>query len=150
MAASALRPSPKTTPSRSSTQSWSSNPGQVTEDGSRNPALVLASENQQQSSAKVLTLPPQQHQQTDIQTQSASSPLDQPQNGSGQYQPTGNNLEPPTVDALGQCRPTGNDQTPLAGDDLNSTVTVDAQLTHLVSRDDAAHQQHTTLLHQDA
>ena len=49
-----------------------------------------------------------------------ASSLDQPQNGSGQYQPT------------------GNDQTPLAGDDLTSTAIVDAQLTHLISRDDAA------------
>ena len=32
----------------------------------------------------------------------------------------------------------GNDQTPLAGDGLNSTVIVNAQLTHLISRNDAA------------
>ena len=44
MAASALRRSAKTTPNRTSTHSWPSNSGQVTQDGSRNPALVLASE----------------------------------------------------------------------------------------------------------
>ena len=35
-------------------------------------------------------------------------------------------------------RPDGNNETPLAGDDLNSDVIVNAQLTHLISRDDAA------------
>ena len=135
MAASALRRSAKTTPNRTSTHSWPSNSGQVTQDGSRNPALVLASE-QLQSSASNLTLPQQQNQQAGTQTQSAFS-LDQPQNGSVQYQPTGNNREPPTTDALGQYQPTGNDQTPLAREDLNSDAIVDAQLTHLISRDDA-------------
>ena len=101
----------------------------------RNPALVLAAEHQQQSYAKDHTLPPQQ-QQTGIQTQSAS-PLNKPHTGSGQYQPTGNNQEPPTVDALGQYQPTGNDLTPFAGVDLSSTVIFNAQLTHLISRDDA-------------
>ena len=33
--------------------------------------------------------------------------------------------------------PTGNNETPLAGVDLNSDAIVDAQLTHLISRDDA-------------
>ena len=118
MAAAALRHSGKTTPSRSSNQSWTPNSGQVTEDGSRNPALLLASE-QQQSSASILTLPQQQNQQAGTQTQSASS-LGQLQKGLGQYQPARNN------------------ETPLAGDDLNSNVIVNAQLTHLISRDDAA------------
>ena len=97
---------------------------------------MLASE-QQQSSASILTLPQQQNQQAGTQTQSASS-LDQPQNGLVQYQLTGNNPEPPTTDALGQYQPAGNNETPLAGDDLNSNVIVNAQLTHLISRDDAA------------
>ena len=131
-----MRRSAKTTPSRSSNQSWSPNSGQVTGDGSRNPALVLASE-QQQSSASILTLPQQQNQQAGTQTQLSSS-LHQPQIGSVQYQPSGNNPEPPTTDALGQYQPTGNNETPLAGDDLNSNVIVNAQLTHLISRDDAA------------
>ena len=104
---------------------------------SRNPALVLASDHEQQSSASNLTLPQQQDQQAGSQTQSASS-LDQPQNGSVQYRPTGNNPEPPTADALGQYQPTGNNETPLARDDLNSDVIVNAQLTHLISRDEAA------------
>ena len=45
---------------------------------------------------------------------------------------------PPTTDALGQYQPAGNNETSLAGDDLNSKVIVNAQLTHLISRDDAA------------
>ena len=79
MAAAALRRSAKTTPSRSSNQSWSPNSGQVTEDRSRHPALVLVSEHEQQSSASNLALPQQQDHQTGIQTPSASSSLDQPQ-----------------------------------------------------------------------
>ena len=141
MAAAALRRSAKTTPNRMSTQSWLSNSGQVTEDGSRNPALVLASE--QQQSASILTLPQQQDQQTGVQMQSAS-PLDQPQIGTVQYQPSGNNLEPPSTDALGQYWPTGNDETPLAGDDLNSDVIDNAQLTHLIFRDDACQSVHVS------
>ena len=157
MAAAALRRSAKTTPNRTLTQSWPFNSGQVTEDGSRNPALVLASE-QQQSSASILAFPQQQNQQAGAQTQSASS-LDQPQIGSVQYQPTGNNLEPPTTDALGQYQPAGNNETPLAGDDLNSDVIVDAAVT-MPCRDRTllmfqtfrcqTHQQYMTLLHQDA
>ena len=112
---------------KSSTQGWSPNSGQVGEDASRNPYLVLASEHEQQSSASNLTLPQQQNQLGGTQTQSASL-LDQPQNGSVQYQPTGNNPEPPTTDALGQYQPTGNNETPLAGDDLNSNV-IDKQST---------------------
>ena len=135
MAAAGFRHSGKSR-AKSSTQGWSPNSGQVAEDASRNPALVLASEHEQQS-ASILTLPQQQNQQAGTQTQLASL-LDQPQIGSVQYQPTGNNPEPPTSDALGQYQPTGNDETPLAGDDLNSNVIVNAQLTHLISRDDAA------------
>ena len=128
MAAAAFRHSGKSR-AKSSTQDWPPNSGQVTEDGSRNPALMLASE-QQQSSASILTLPQQQNQQAGTQTQSASS-LDQQQIGSVQYQPTGNNPEPPTTDVL-------NSETPQTGDDLNSNVIVTAQLTHLISRHDAA------------
>ena len=91
----------------------------------------------QQSSASILPFAEQQNQQVGTQTQSASS-LDQPQIGLVQYQPTGNNPEPPTTDALGQYQPAGNNETPLTGDDLNSDVIVNAQLTHLISRDDAA------------
>ena len=63
--------------------------------------------------------------------------MDQPQNGLIQYQPTGTNPEPPTVRTPGQYQPAGNNETPLAGEDLNSDAIVDAQLTHLISRDDA-------------
>ena len=38
---------------------------------------------------------------------------------------------------MGQYQPAGNNETPLAGDDLNSNVIVNAQLTHVISRDDA-------------
>ena len=130
-----MRRSAKTTPNRKSTQSWPSNSDQVTEDGSRNPALVLASE-QQQSSASMLTLPQQRNQQVGSQTQSDSS-MDQPQKGLRQYQPSGTNPEPPTVRTPGQNQPAGNNETPLAGEDFNSDAIVEAQLTHLISRDDA-------------
>ena len=96
---------------------------------------VLVSEQGQQSSSSCLTLP-QQNQQAGTQMQSASS-MDQLQNGLVQYQPSGRNPEPPTANALGQYQPAGNNETPLARDDLNSDVIVNAQLTHLVSRDDA-------------
>ena len=64
--------------------------------------------------------------------------MDQLQNGLVQYQPSGSNPEPPTSDGLGQYQPAGNNETPLAGDDLNSDAIVNTQLTHLISRDDAA------------
>ena len=64
--------------------------------------------------------------------------MDQLQNGVVQYQPSGTNPEPPTAHASVQYQPAGsNNETPLAGDDLNSNVIVNAQLTHLISRDDA-------------
>ena len=140
MAAAGFRHSGKSR--AKSTQGWFPNSGQVAEDATRNPDLVLASE-QQQLSAIILALPQQQNQQAGTQTQSASS-LDQPQNGLVQYRPTGNNPEPPTTDAMGQYQPAGNNETPLAGDDLNSSVIVNAQLTHLISRDDAAQEQNAS------
>ena len=71
------------------------------------------------------------------QTQSTSS-MDQLQNGLVQYQPSGSNPELPTAHASGQYQPAGNNETPLAREDLNSDAIVDAQLTHLISRDDAS------------
>ena len=121
MAAAGLRKSGKSK-AKSSNESWSPNSGQVTEDGPRNPALVLASEHEQQPPACYLTLPQLRSEQTRMQTQSATSLLDQPQGGSGQHQPTGNN------------------PTSLAGDDLNSTAISDAQLTPPISRDDDTRQ----------
>ena len=116
-AAAALRKSGKSK-ARSSNQSWSPNSGQVAEDGSQSPIGVFVSEQDQQPPACNLTLPQIRNDQTGMHTQSASSPLDQPQGASCQYQPT------------------GNDQTSLAGNDLNSTAIVDAQLTPPVSRND--------------
>ena len=130
-----LRKSGKTR-AKSSTQGRSPNSGQAAEDESGSLVDVLVSERGQQSSSSGLTLP-QQHQQTGTHKQATSS-LDQPQGGLVQYQPTGNNPAPPTTDALGLYQPAGNNETPLAGDDLNSNVIVNAQLTHLISRDDAA------------
>ena len=121
---------------KSSTQGWSPNSGQSAEDPSGSFVDVLVSEQIQQSSSSCLTLL-QQNQQAGTLMQSASS-LDQLQVGSVQYQPTENNPEPPTTDALGQYQPAANNETPLAGNDLNSNVIVNAQLTHLISRDDAA------------
>ena len=63
--------------------------------------------------------------------------MNQPQSGLIQYQPTGTNPAPPTVRTLDQYQPAGHNETPLAGEDLNSDAIVDAQLTHLISRDDA-------------
>ena len=63
--------------------------------------------------------------QTGPQTQPASSVLDQPQGGSGQYQPS------------------GNDPTPHAREGLNSAGIVDAQLTPPTNRDDEAERQDT-------
>ena len=88
---------------KSSTQGWSPNSGQSAEDQSGSFVDVLVSEQGQQSSSSGLTLP-QQNQQAGTQMQSASS-LDQLQNGLVQYQPSGNNPEPPTTDALGQYQP---------------------------------------------
>ena len=122
---------------RSSNHGWSPNSGQAAHDEFGSFVDVLVSEQGQHSSSSGLTLPQQQNQQAGTQTQSASSP-DQPQNGLVQYQPSGSNPEPPTAHASCQYQPAGNNETPLAGDDLNSNVIVNAQLTHLISRDDAA------------
>ena len=120
---------------KSSTQGWSPNSGQAAEDQSGGLVHVLVSEQGQQSSSSGLRFP-QQNQQAGTQMQSASS-MDQRQNGLVQHQPTGSNPGPPTTDTLGEYQPAGNNETPLAGDDLNSNVIVNAQLTHLISRDDA-------------
>ena len=100
---------------------------------------MFVSEHDQQSLACNLMLPQPRNDQTGLHTQSASSLLDEPQGGSGQYQPSGNNPTPLTTGASDQ--PTGNDQTPLAGEGLNSTAIVDAQLTPPISRDDEAERQ---------
>ena len=136
--------SAKTTPRRSSNQSWTPNSGQVTENGSRNPALVLASE-QQQSSESILTLPQQQNQQAGTQMQSASS------------------LEGSNRSRLPRMPWVSNSPLITVKHHSQGTI-VNAQLTHLISRDDAAqgqdapnapdvlmpHQRYMTLLHQDA
>ena len=90
---------------KSSTQDWSPHSGQAAEDQSGSFVDVLVSKQGQQSSSSTQT----QHQQAVTQTQSASS-LDQQQNGLVQYQPTGNNPEPPTTDALGQYQPASQEQ----------------------------------------
>ena len=120
---------------KSSTQGWSPNSGQAAEDELGSVADVLVSEQGQHSSSSGLRLP-QQSQQAGSQTQSVSA-MNQLQNGLGQYQPSGTTPEPPTVHAPGQYQPAGNSETPLAREDLNSDAIVDAQLTHLISGDDA-------------
>ena len=92
---------------------------------------MLVSEQGQQSSSSGLTLP-QQHQQTGAQMQSAFPPLDQPPGGSGQYQPTGNDQTPTPTDA------------PVVYHNANSDAVVNAQLTHLISRDNQAQGQSAT------
>ena len=121
---------------KSSNQGWSPNSGLDAELESASLVDVFVSEQGQRSSSRGLALPQQQNQQAGTQTQPASS-MNQPQSGLIQYQPTGTNPEPPTVRTLDQYQPTGNNETPLAGVDLNSDAIVDAQLTHLISRDDA-------------
>ena len=125
---------------RSSNQSWSPSSGQNAELESASLVDVFVSEQGQHSSSSGLALPQQQNQQADTEVLPASS-MNQPQSGTIQYQPTGTNPEPPTVRPLDQHQPTGNADTPLAGADLNSDAIVDAQLTHLISRDDASQEQ---------
>ena len=95
------------------------------ENESRSSVDVLVSEHEHQSSASTLTLPQRQVQQTSFQAQSAF-PLDEPQNGSGHYQPTGNDLTLP------------------ARANSNSDVIVEAQLIDLIWRDDDAQGQNAT------
>ena len=103
---------------KSSNQGWSPNSGQDAEHESASFVDVPVSEQGQHSSSSGLTLPQQQNQQVGSQTQSASS-MDQLQDGLGQYQPSGTNLEPPTAHASGQYQPAGNNETPLARETLN-------------------------------
>ena len=133
-AGSGLRKSGKNR-ARSSNQGWSPNWGPDAEHESGSLVDVLVFEQGQHSSSSGLTLLQPQNQQVGSQTQSASS-MDQPQTGLIQYQPSGTNPEPPAVHAPGQYQPAGNNETPL-GEDLTSDAIVDAQLTHLISRDDA-------------
>ena len=134
VAASGYRRSVKTAPGGPSQQSWSPNSGQAAENESGSSVDLLVSEQGQQSSSSGLTLP-QQHQQAGTQMQSALPPLDQPQGGSRQYRPAANDQTP---------TPTGAPVTPPAGANANSDVIVNAQLTHLISRDDEAHGQGAT------
>ena len=76
--------------------------------------------------------------------------MDQLQNGLVQYQLSGSNPEPPTANVLGQYQAAGISETPLARDDLNSDVVFNAQLTHLISRDDATQGQASCLRRSDA
>ena len=141
--ASGFRRSVKTALGRTSQQSWSPNSGQSAENESGSSVDVLVSEQGQQSSSSGLTLP-QQYQQTGTQMQSAFLPLDQPQGGSGQDQSTGNDQTPTPMGAPVVYQPSGNDLTPPAGANANSDAIVDAQLTHLISRDDQAQGQGAT------
>ena len=77
MTVAALRKSSKSTPGRSTNQSWSPNSGQITEDESQGPTSVLASEHKQQPPASSLTMQQHQNTQTGSQTQSATSLTDQ-------------------------------------------------------------------------
>ena len=121
---------------KSSNQGWSPNSGQAAELESASLVDVFVSEQGQHSSSSGLALPQQQNQHAGTQMQPASSMV-QPLSGLIQYQPAGTTPEPPTVRTLDQDQPTGNNDTPLAGVDLNSDAIVNAQLTHLISRDDA-------------
>ena len=69
-------------------------------------------------------------------------PLDQSQGGLGQYQPTGNGQTPTPTGAPVVYQPFGSGLTPPAGANANSDAVVNAQLTHLISRDDQAQGQY--------
>ena len=144
MAAAALRRSAKSTPSRSSNQSWATNSGQIAEEELRNPAL-----HEQQSSASILTLPKQQDQKTCIQGASTTSAG--PTTGwigtEADYWKRPHST--PQREFSVQYRPAGNDLAPLAGANSNFGAIAEAQLTHLISRDDAAQGQ-DALSDQDA
>ena len=114
----------------------SPNSGQVAEDGPRNPASVLASEHKQQSPTSTLTLPQQQDDQIGLQTQSATSLLDQTEGAQVQYQPSGKDQASLPMRVQVQYRPSGIDLTPSAEEASNSTAIVDAQMTPPTSRDD--------------
>ena len=58
--------------------------------------------------------------------------------GLGQYQPTGNDRTPTPTRFPVQYQPAGNDLTTSARANTNSDAIAEAQLTHLISRDDAA------------
>ena len=99
------------------------------------PAFVLASEHEQQSPASSLTLPQQQDHQTSMQTQSASSQLDQPQGGLG-YQPTGYDSTRHRV-GWASASPLGTIRPHLQETTSTATATVDAQLTPpIIQHDD--------------
>ena len=140
MAAAALRKSGKSRPSTSSNQSWSPSSGQVTKGSSQSLAGVFVSEHDQQP--PVATSCCDSHEMSRLACR-LSQPflLDQPQGGSGQYQPSGKKTDSSRYGCLFQYQPAGNDQTPLAGEGLNSTAFVDAQLTTPISRDDEAERQ---------
>ena len=120
---------------RSSTQGWSPNSGQVAEDELGSVADVLVSEQGQDSSSSGLRLP-QQSQQAVSQTQSVSS-MNQLQSGSGSVPAVWDQSGAVYSACLCQYQPAGNNETPPAGEDLNSDAIADAQLIHLISRDDA-------------
>ena len=76
--------------------------------------------------------------------QSDFPPLDQPQSGLGQYQPTGNDQTPAPTSAPVVYQPSGTGLTLPAGANANSEAVVNAQLTHLIRRDDQAQGQGAT------
>ena len=122
MAAAALRRSAKSTPGRSSNQSClKKNSGQVTEDG---PPCLGA-----RFRARAAVTREQPH------TASTTGSSDQYAN-SISLVPTG-----PTTGWVGFVPPTVNEHASLAGDDLNSTAIVDAQLTPPVSQHDDTQRQ---------
>ena len=134
-AGSGIRKSGKSR-AKSSTQSWFPNPSQAAEDQSGSFVDVLVSR------ARSAVLFERSHTTS---TKSAGWHTDAVSifTGSatevfGSVPSLPGTTEPPTTDALGQYQPAGNNETSLAGDDLNTNVIVNAQLTHLISRDDAA------------
>ena len=136
-------------------QSWPSNSGQVTDDGSRNSLPSNSSHPRAFSQCLNNRISKLAHRR--------SQPLHWTSHRLDRFSTS--LLGTTGKDAMGQYQPAGNNETPLAGDDLNSNVIVNAQLTHVISRDDAlqgqdasnvsdvrcqTYRQCMTLLYQDA
>ena len=107
---------------------------------------MLVSEHVQQlQSASSLSSPQEQKAQAGTQHQPVTSPLDQPIEGSVQYQPFGNDQTSLTTETSSQYHPLGNGTsgtTPAQylpfGEGHTSDDIAEAQLTHHISRDDDA------------
>ena len=104
-----LRRTAKSTPGGASSQSWFPNSGQTSEGDHRSRALVLVSEKVQQLQlASSLSLLQEQSAQAGTQHQPVTSPLDQPIEGSVQYQQDGKDQTPLIAETSSQFQSLGS------------------------------------------